>query len=131
MRLSVLRVYLILFASCICSKSNERDIVVYTSPQRCKEIVVHTNSTDKVSSKTYTFDRVFGQDTDQEQVYNDIVQPILEEVLMGLVIIAKAPAHFDITTYALLKGLCNSDIIVQYLLMDKPELAKRKYKFSY
>ncbi|KXS09225.1 kinesin-domain-containing protein [Gonapodya prolifera JEL478] len=37
----------------------------------------------EATHKTYTFDRVFGPESDQETIYNDVVQPILEEVLMG------------------------------------------------
>ncbi|KAI9326722.1 kinesin motor domain-containing protein, partial [Obelidium mucronatum] len=32
---------------------------------------------------TYSFDKVFGPDADQEMVYDEVVAPILEEVLMG------------------------------------------------
>lgn len=31
-------------------------------------------------SKTYTFDRVFGTDSNQEMIYDEVVNPILSEV---------------------------------------------------
>lgn len=34
-------------------------------------------------TKTYPFDRVFGPEADQAMIYNDVVQPILEEVVQG------------------------------------------------
>ncbi|KAG9017502.1 kinesin motor protein cin8 [Tulasnella sp. 427] len=34
-------------------------------------------------TKTYPFDRVFGPEADQAMIYNDVVQPILEEVIQG------------------------------------------------
>jgi Kinesin motor domain len=37
----------------------------------------------KTTNKTYTFDRVFGQETTQQHMYDDVVSPILQEMLMG------------------------------------------------
>ena len=37
----------------------------------------------KTTNKTYTFDRVFGQETTQQHIYDDVVSPILQEMLMG------------------------------------------------
>ncbi|KAG8922412.1 kinesin motor protein cin8, partial [Tulasnella sp. 408] len=34
-------------------------------------------------TKTYPFDRVFGQEADQAMIYHDVVQPRLEEVVQG------------------------------------------------
>lgn len=34
-------------------------------------------------SKTYPFDQVFGPEADQSMIFQDVVAPILEEVLMG------------------------------------------------
>jgi hypothetical protein len=34
-------------------------------------------------TKTYTFDKVFGPECDQETVYNEVVSGMLDEVLMG------------------------------------------------
>jgi kinesin family member 11 len=33
-----------------------------------------------MSNKTYTFDRVFGPEADQQMVYDDVVAPFLDEV---------------------------------------------------
>jgi kinesin family member 11 len=35
------------------------------------------------STKTYPFDRVFGFASDQSLIYNEVVAPMLEQVLMG------------------------------------------------
>jgi kinesin family protein 11 len=40
---------------------------------------VKASSTD-ATSKTYTFDKVFGSESDQEAVFHDVVAPILDEV---------------------------------------------------
>lgn len=42
-----------------------------------------TSSTDKSASKTFTFDRVFGPDSSQQQIYEEVVQPMIEEVILG------------------------------------------------
>ena len=34
-------------------------------------------------SKTFTFDKVFGPDSNQITVYKEVVYPIIEEVLQG------------------------------------------------
>ncbi|KAJ3337910.1 kinesin motor protein cin8 [Gonapodya sp. JEL0774] len=47
-----------------------------------REVNVRMFSSE-ATHKTYTFDRVFGPEADQENIYNGVVQPILEEVLMG------------------------------------------------
>ncbi|CAK9300338.1 unnamed protein product [Gordionus sp. m RMFG-2023] len=38
---------------------------------------------DKTNNKTFTFDKVFGPNSPQIDIYNSIVLPILEEVLLG------------------------------------------------
>jgi len=48
-----------------------------------KEIVVNSNGNDKNSSKTFTLDKVFGPDSRQSDIYDEIVQPLVEEVIMG------------------------------------------------
>lgn len=35
------------------------------------------------STKTYTFDRVFGPSADQAMIYKDVLQPVLDEVIAG------------------------------------------------
>ncbi|KAF9407849.1 kinesin motor protein cin8 [Podila epigama] len=68
-----------------CRIRNEREQkenspVVVTAQNR--EIQVPSTLGDRAPSKTYTFDRVFMY-ADQETIYNDVVTPILDEVLMG------------------------------------------------
>ena len=49
-----------------------------------KEVSVQTGGPeDKSSRKTYTFDMVFGANTKQIDVYQSVVCPILDEVIMG------------------------------------------------
>ena len=49
-----------------------------------KKVSVRTGGlADKSSSKTYTFDMVFGASTKQIDVYQSVVCPILDEVIMG------------------------------------------------
>ena len=38
---------------------------------------------EKSNTKTFTFDKVFGPEATQIAVYSGVVQPIIEEVLMG------------------------------------------------
>lgn len=38
---------------------------------------------EKSSTKTFTFDKVFGPKSSQIDVYRGVVSPIIEEVLMG------------------------------------------------
>ncbi|KAJ3296228.1 kinesin motor protein cin8 [Borealophlyctis nickersoniae] len=40
-------------------------------------------SSSEVTSKTYTFDKVFGPEADQTLIFDDVVVPILDEVRMG------------------------------------------------
>ncbi|KAI9238471.1 MAG: P-loop containing nucleoside triphosphate hydrolase protein [Podila humilis] len=61
-------------------EQKENSPVVVTSQNR--EIQVPSTLGDRAPSKTYTFDRVFMY-ADQESIYNDVVTPILDEVLMG------------------------------------------------
>ena len=53
----------------------KREIVI-------KQDIANTSSLS-TTTKTFTFDRVFGPDTKQIDVYRSAVVPILEEVLMG------------------------------------------------
>lgn len=38
---------------------------------------------DKTTTKTFTFDKVYGPDSQQIDVYRGVVEPLIEEVLMG------------------------------------------------
>ncbi|OLL25029.1 Kinesin-like protein bimC [Neolecta irregularis DAH-3] len=73
-----------------CRGRNEREIrenssVVVSAPDgaRGRDLCVQTSSSTPLSNKIYTFDRVFGPEADQEMVFDDVVQPMLEEVLSG------------------------------------------------
>ncbi|KAF9092149.1 kinesin motor protein cin8 [Mortierella sp. GBA35] len=64
---------------------NEREVkenspVVVQSQNR--EITVPSTLGDRAPSKSYSFDRVFMY-SDQQSIYNEVVTPILEEVLLG------------------------------------------------
>ena len=37
----------------------------------------------RTDEKTYTFDKVYGPESTQVEVYRGVVEPILDEVLMG------------------------------------------------
>ncbi|CCH45198.1 Kinesin-like protein [Wickerhamomyces ciferrii] len=71
-----------------CRSRNDREIkensgvVVSTMGHMGKEIVLQTGPMS-VSNKTYTFDRVFGAESDQEMVYDGIASGVLEEMLQG------------------------------------------------
>ncbi|KAG8923926.1 kinesin motor protein cin8, partial [Tulasnella sp. 417] len=79
-----------------CRIRSEREIadgspiIVSTQGARSEEITVETGSATsnmgiytQAPTKTYPFDRVFGPEADQAMIYNDVVQPILEEVVQG------------------------------------------------
>lgn len=38
---------------------------------------------EKTTTKTFTFDKVYGTDSRQIDVYRGVVEPLIEEVLMG------------------------------------------------
>jgi len=58
-------------------------IVVSTGHPSGREISIRSSAIDRNAQKTYTFDSVFGPEADQETIYQSVVAPILEEVLMG------------------------------------------------
>ena len=37
----------------------------------------------KTTTKTFTFDKVYGPDSKQIDLYRGVVEPLIEEVLMG------------------------------------------------
>ncbi|KAI1816832.1 kinesin-domain-containing protein [Poronia punctata] len=71
-----------------CRGRNEREVrensavVVSTEAARGK-VVQLSMGPSALSNKTYNFDRVFSQAADQRMIYEDVVQPILEEMMSG------------------------------------------------
>ena len=47
------------------------------------EVHVRQDIGDKTSTKVFTFDKVYGPESSQLDVYRGVVEPIIEEVLMG------------------------------------------------
>src|SRR5579862_6809835 len=61
-------------------KENSPVVVTATGGLRGKEITVSNGLVPPMSNKTYTFDRVFGPEADQEMIYEDVVAPFIDEV---------------------------------------------------
>ena len=79
-----------------CRRRSEREvqdnspIIVATNGARSEDITIETSAPTSnfgivtlPTTRTYPFDAVFGPEADQTTVYNDVVQPMLEEVLDG------------------------------------------------
>ncbi|KAG9032021.1 kinesin motor protein cin8 [Tulasnella sp. JGI-2019a] len=79
-----------------CRIRSEREInensaiIVSTQGARSEEITIETAiPTSNLGiyspppTRTYPFDRVFGPEADQTMIYNDVVQPLLDEVVSG------------------------------------------------
>ena len=79
-----------------CRRRSDREvhenspIIVSTEGARCQAVSIETAA--PVSSlgvvtlppiRTYPFDLVFGPEADQSMIYQDVVHPMLEEVLQG------------------------------------------------
>lgn len=47
------------------------------------EVIVSQEIHEKQTTKTFTFDKVFGCNSSQIDVYHNVVEPIVDEVLMG------------------------------------------------
>ncbi|KAK4241842.1 kinesin-like protein bimC [Achaetomium macrosporum] len=71
-----------------CRGRNEREVkensavVVRTEATRGK-VVDLSMGPNAVSNKTYTFDHVFSQAADQGMIFEDVVRPVLDEMLSG------------------------------------------------
>ncbi|KAB5513627.1 P-loop containing nucleoside triphosphate hydrolase protein, partial [Coniochaeta sp. 2T2.1] len=71
-----------------CRGRNEREVrensafVVNTEATKGKQVELCLG-TNMLSNKTYSFDRIFSHTADQSMVYDDIVKPILDEVMSG------------------------------------------------
>ena len=67
-----------------CRSLNERELdenagkVISTNGHMKKEVIVKS-----AREKTYTFDRVFGPESDQEMIYDGVAKPLLQEMLQG------------------------------------------------
>ena len=57
----------------------------YTCVRVCfyVQVCVYQNIAGKQTDRTYTFDKSFGPATEQEQLYNTAIRPIVDEVLDG------------------------------------------------
>jgi len=111
-----------------CRGRSEREIrensgVVVSTPGglRGKEISLSMGPL-ALSNKTYTFDRVFGPEANQNMIYDNVVAPMLEEVSIP---------YYRIEPFSLLWQVlmgflsrCFLDIIVLSLLMDRRGLER-------
>lgn len=50
---------------------------------RKNEVQVKQGIGDKLTTKTFTFDKVYSPQVSQVDVYRGVVEPLIEEVLMG------------------------------------------------
>ncbi|KAL2125489.1 hypothetical protein VTJ04DRAFT_1854 [Mycothermus thermophilus] len=71
-----------------CRGRNEREVkensAVVVRTEATKGTVVELSmGPNAVSNKTYTFDRVFSQAADQKMVFDEVVRPVLDEMLAG------------------------------------------------
>lgn len=72
------------FVRCRPLKANEKKNVIEVFPER-KEVRINEskNSNERYNSKTFTFDHAFNVDTTQLDVYRAVVEPLIEQVVMG------------------------------------------------
>ncbi|TDL27500.1 kinesin-domain-containing protein [Rickenella mellea] len=79
-----------------CRRRSEREIqdsspiIVSSNGPRGKDVTIETSAPSSIlglvtlaPTRTYPFDLVFGPEADQALVYQDVVQPMLEEVIKG------------------------------------------------
>lgn len=79
-----------------CRRRSDKEIqdgspvIVTTNGPRGEDVTIETASPSSTlgiitlpPTRKYPFDRVFGPEADQAMVYNDVVAPILDQVLMG------------------------------------------------
>lgn len=69
-----------------CRDRNKREIdensgVIVSPAKDGHSITVQTSALTELNNKTYTFDRVYGGGASQQQVFDDTVEPIVQEVL--------------------------------------------------
>lgn len=63
-------------------KRNGSQVIVHCNSRK-GELQVKQDVGDKSTTKTFTFDKVYGPESRQIDVYRGVVEPIIEEVLMG------------------------------------------------
>lgn len=57
--------------------------VILSCDTRKREVLITASVRGKLTRKTYSYDRVYGQFATQEEVYNGAVKGIVDEVLAG------------------------------------------------
>eukprot|EP00051_Salpingoeca_urceolata_P000106 m.32823 g.32823 ORF g.32823 m.32823 type:complete len:1042 (-) comp10167_c0_seq1:14-3139(-) len=62
------------------SRNSPNSVEASTALNQCR---VKVKAGTKIDTKTYSFDRVFGPDSTQVEVYRSVVEPVLLEVLQG------------------------------------------------
>lgn len=67
---------------------NQKEIIenshtIVTSPTPRSSSVHVKQGSSEHASKVYTFDKVFGPEVGQETIFNDVVEPMINEVLEG------------------------------------------------
>lgn len=72
-----------------CRDRNKREIEensgVIVAPSRDgHSITVQTSALTELNNKTYAFDRVFGGGAGQQELFDDTVEPIVQEVCSGI-----------------------------------------------
>lgn len=73
-----------------CRDRNDREIkakshvVVQTSSATPSEVIIEDTTKASQDSRIYKVDHVFGPEADQEMVYDEVVAPIVTEVLAGM-----------------------------------------------
>ena len=72
------------FVRCRPLMSTEKKNVIEVIPDR-KEVRINEskNSNERYNSKTFTFDNTFNAETSQIEVYRSVVEPLIEQVVMG------------------------------------------------
>jgi kinesin family protein 11 len=66
-----------------CRPRNDHEKREGTVQCTSREVTLLTTTTTSHHNKTYIFDRVFGEESTQKEIYDEIVLPILSEVLTG------------------------------------------------
>ena len=59
------------------------NICVIDCNEKRKDITVFDKNSTVPNSKTYQFDKVFGPNSKQVEVYNQVVRPVVMEVIEG------------------------------------------------